>query len=398
MHRPNPALGLALVVLGALLFVQNAGVSRVALRAGVDPTALTSLRVTGTFAVLLVVALLFRRDALRPPRGRLGLLLVVHGLVGVAALQWTYFVALDRLPVGMALLLEYQAPILVALWAKLVQGEQVRGRLWIGLALAWGGLAAATGIWKGLTFDGVGIAAGLGAALCFAAYFLIGEHGVALLDPLRVILWSFLCATVALNLVHPVTGTSWEVVGARASLLGRLEGYSVPVWLVLGVDRRGRHPAAVRADPPRPAAPVGDHRDHGRDARADRGERPGMGVVRRDAGRGGPDRRCRRGHGHRAGPERSPRPGAGRAPAPGLTLPRPGRPVRPFGRGADRSPCRTMDPSATRGGPWCRRRRRVGTARVRAGPDGSHPRGDQGGDLERARTGVRARVVRRHAP
>ena len=159
---------------------------------------------------------------------------MVHGLVGVAALQWTYFVALDRLPVGMALLLEYQAPILVALWAKLVQGEQVRGRLWIGLALAWGGLAAATGIWKGLTFDGVGIAAGLGAALCFAAYFLIGEHGVALLDPLRVILWSFLCATVALNVVHPVTGTSWEVVASRASLLGRLEGHSVPVWLVLG--------------------------------------------------------------------------------------------------------------------------------------------------------------------
>ena len=234
MHRPNPALGLALVVLGALLFVQNAGVSRVALRAGVDPTALTSLRVTGTFAVLLVVALLFRRDALRPPRGRLGLLLVVHGLVGVAALQWTYFVALDRLPVGMALLLEYQAPIPAAGWAQHVPLVQVRGGLWVGVVQAWGGLAAATGIWKGLTFDGVGIAAGLGAALCFAAYFLIGEHGVALLDPLRVILWSFLCATVALNVVHPVTGTSWEVVGSRASLLGRLEGHSVPVWLVLG--------------------------------------------------------------------------------------------------------------------------------------------------------------------
>src|SRR6478672_6119644 len=160
-HR-NPALGMGLVVLGALLFVQNAGVSRVALRAGVDPVELTTLRVTGTAAVLVLVAVLFRRDALRPPGGRLGLLLVVNGLVGVAALQWTYFVAIDRLPVGMALLLEYQAPILVALWARFVQGEQVRGRIWLGLALAWGGLAAATGIWKGLTFDGIGVAAGLG--------------------------------------------------------------------------------------------------------------------------------------------------------------------------------------------------------------------------------------------
>ncbi len=54
-HR-NPALGLGLVALGALLFVQNAGVSRVALRAGVDPTALTTLRVTGTAVVLVLAA------------------------------------------------------------------------------------------------------------------------------------------------------------------------------------------------------------------------------------------------------------------------------------------------------------------------------------------------------
>jgi drug/metabolite transporter (DMT)-like permease len=229
----RPSLGLGLVVLASLLFIQNAGASRVALRAGVDPVALTTLRVTGTTVVLLVVALVARRDALRPPRGRLGGLLVAHGLVGVAGLQWTYFVALDRLPVGMALLLEYQAPLLVAIWARFVQREHVRGRLWLGLALAWGGLAAATGIWQGLVFDGLGVAAGIGAALCFAAYFLIGEHGVGLLDPLRVILWSFLCATVALNLVHPVTGTRWDVVAGPAPLLGRLDGLTVPVWLVL---------------------------------------------------------------------------------------------------------------------------------------------------------------------
>jgi drug/metabolite transporter (DMT)-like permease len=233
MPTRNPARGLALVVLGAVLFVQNAGVSRVALRAGVDPASLTSIRVTGTVLVLLVVAAVFRRDALRPPRGRLAVLIVAHGLFGVAALQWTYFVAIDRLPVGMALLLEYQAPLLVALWARFVQREQVRRRLWLGLALAWGGLAAATGIWRGLQVDAVGIAAGLGAAVCFAAYFLIGEHGVGLLDPLRVILWSFLCAAVALNVVHPVTSLPVGLLDDRVSLLGRLGEHTAPVWTVL---------------------------------------------------------------------------------------------------------------------------------------------------------------------
>jgi drug/metabolite transporter (DMT)-like permease len=229
----NPTLGFALVVLGATLFIVNAGVSRVALRAGVDPLTLTTVRVTGTALVLLGFAAVFRRSALRPPTGRLGLLILVHGAIGVAALQWTYFVALDRLPVGMALLLEYQAPILVALWARFVQHERVRGRMWLGLGLALVGLALMMGIWRGLAFDVIGVMAGLGAAVSFAVYFLVGEHGVGLLDPLRVILWSFLVATVALNLVSPITGFPDGLLDDQASLQGRLSEYGVPVWSLL---------------------------------------------------------------------------------------------------------------------------------------------------------------------
>ncbi|MGZ4442967.1 MAG: EamA family transporter [Nocardioidaceae bacterium] len=233
MLQRNPGLGLALVVTGAGLFIVNAGVSRVVLRAGVDPVTLTTLRITGTCLVLLLVAAVFRRTALRPPAGRLGAMTVVLGLVGVAALQWTYFVAIDRLPVGMALLLEYQAPILVALWARLVQQERVRNRMWLGLALAMAGLAAATGIWRGLAFDPVGIAAGFGAAVSFATYFLVGEHGVSRLDPLRVVLWSFTVAAVALNLLHPLTRFDTGVLTEAASLRGRLGDLHLPVWALL---------------------------------------------------------------------------------------------------------------------------------------------------------------------
>ncbi|MFL6157295.1 MAG: EamA family transporter, partial [Marmoricola sp.] len=170
MRPRSSALGVGLVVLGASCFIVNAGVSRVALRHGVDPSMLTTIRVTMTFAVLLAVAGIFRRSALRPPSGPLLRLVVAHGLIGVAALQWTYFVAIDRLPVGMALLLEYQAPILVALWARFVQKERVSSRLWIGLALAVAGLAAATEVWSGAKFNGLGVLAGLAAAVCFAGY------------------------------------------------------------------------------------------------------------------------------------------------------------------------------------------------------------------------------------
>jgi drug/metabolite transporter (DMT)-like permease len=105
--------------------------------------------------------------------------------------------------------------------------------MWLGLALAMAGLAAATGIWNGLVLDPVGIAAGLGAAVCLAAYFLIGEHGVGSLDPLRVIVWSFLVASIALNVVEPVTGFDTTLLTRSVSLLGALEEYTAPVWALL---------------------------------------------------------------------------------------------------------------------------------------------------------------------
>ena len=100
-------------------------------------------------------------------------------------------------------------------------------------ALAVGGLAAATEVWKGARFDGIGVLAGLAAAVCFAGYFLIGEAGVGALDPLRVIIWSFGIATVVLNIASPITSFDASL-GHHVSLLGGLSDLRVPLWLVLG--------------------------------------------------------------------------------------------------------------------------------------------------------------------
>ena len=55
-----------MVVVGALFFILNAGVSRVALRGGVEPAQLTTLRLSGTALLLLLVVLVIRPDAMRP--------------------------------------------------------------------------------------------------------------------------------------------------------------------------------------------------------------------------------------------------------------------------------------------------------------------------------------------
>jgi drug/metabolite transporter (DMT)-like permease len=84
-----------------------------------------------------------------------------------------------------------------------------------------------------MAFDSLGVLAGLGAAICFATYFLLGEHQVGGADPLPVILWSFLWAAVVLNIARPVTSVDADVLTASTSLLGALDGWTLPVWALL---------------------------------------------------------------------------------------------------------------------------------------------------------------------
>lgn len=230
---PRPAVGYALVLSAAVLFIVNAGVSRATIRGGVDPETLTTIRATGSVPIFALWALLWDRGALRPPRGRMIGWLVVMGVVGVALLQWTYFVAIDRLPIGIALLVEYTAPVLVALWARFVSREQVSWKLWPALGLSLAGLAVVARVWDGIAFDGIGLLAGGAAAICFAAYFLIGDHGISDRDPLHVILWAFLVAAVFLNVIWPLSDLDGDVLTGSVSLGGALDDVSVPGWALL---------------------------------------------------------------------------------------------------------------------------------------------------------------------
>jgi drug/metabolite transporter (DMT)-like permease len=233
MTTPRPRLGLALVLCGSALFILNAGVSRVIIRSGVDPATFTTVRVTGSALIFALWTACWRRQSLYLPRGRELLVLIGLGLAGVALLQWTYFVAVQRLPVGVALLLQFTAPVLVALWSRVVRKEAVRNRMWVAIGLSFVGLAVIAQVWEGMILDPVGVLAGFGAAIFMATYFLLGEHGVNTQDPMTVIVWAFLIAALALNIVHPVTNLSVGVAGTSTSLLGSLSGLSAPVWALI---------------------------------------------------------------------------------------------------------------------------------------------------------------------
>jgi drug/metabolite transporter (DMT)-like permease len=227
--------GIGLVSVGALLFVVNAGVSRVIQSAAVASDTLTTVRCTGTALVLLlIVSARGELSSLVPRDARTLLVTVAFGITGVAFVQWLYFVAIDRLPVGIALLLEFTAPVLVALFARFGYREQVRARLWVALAGSLGGLALVTEVWSGLTLDTVGVLAGFGAALSLAAYFLLGEHSVSHQSPLSVLTSAFVVAALFWNAFAPITRLWSADVTSTVSLGGNLSARGVDFWLLIG--------------------------------------------------------------------------------------------------------------------------------------------------------------------
>jgi drug/metabolite transporter (DMT)-like permease len=191
-----------MVVASGALFAVNGTVSKLVLRAGIDAPHLATLRATGAFAVLVTLML-----ATRPRRLRLTLrevpLLAGYGLCGFLLVPLLYFVAIRQLPVGIALLFEYTAPVMVALWARFGQHRPVRRRLWLGLALSLAGLAAVAEVWGDLRLDPVGIAAGLGAAALLAVYYVLGSHGVAGRDATSLTCLAFGFAAIGGALVAP---------------------------------------------------------------------------------------------------------------------------------------------------------------------------------------------------
>jgi drug/metabolite transporter (DMT)-like permease len=225
--------GYPLVLAASFLFVINAGVSRVIQRVGVDSMLLTSIRCTGTAVVLLIV-IAARRERLALPRSLHDLALVLgFGVTGVALVQYFYFVAIDRLPVGIALLIEFSAPVLVALFARFVYREMVRPRMWLGIACSLFGLGLVAEIWDGLVLDTVGVLAAVAAAVSLAAYFLIGEHSVSLDPPLHVLTKAFIVAAIVWNLFAPVTQLKDAGLETSRSLGGELSQLHAPLWLLV---------------------------------------------------------------------------------------------------------------------------------------------------------------------
>ncbi|WP_328316339.1 EamA family transporter [Streptomyces sp. NBC_00388] len=222
------SVGLGLALVSAFAFGGSGVAAKPLIEAGLDPLHVVWLRVAGAALVMLPVAWRHRGLVRRRPA-----LLLGFGLLAVAGVQACYFAALSRIPVGVALLVEYLAPALVLGWVRFVQRRPVTRAAAFGVVLAAGGLACVVEIWSGLSFDAFGLLLALGAACCQVGYFVLSDHGgdgADRADPLGVIAYGLLVGTALLTVVARPWRMDWSLLAGDA----RMNGVAVPAWLLLG--------------------------------------------------------------------------------------------------------------------------------------------------------------------
>jgi drug/metabolite transporter (DMT)-like permease len=217
---------------------------------GVPPVRLAEARVAVALVALAPFLAWRRPDLLRPPPGTWPVLATFGACV--AAVNLSYYLAIDRLPVGVAVALQYTGPaILLAATALLLRdraaGDRAGGdpgRLaWAAAGLTLAGAVLVSRALEGLgALELPGLAAGLASAVLFAAYLLSAElAGRRGAEPATTLLWGFLVAVAIWSLAVP--WWSWPLAfladpGVAGAVLGvGLLGTLLPFALAVGAVR-----------------------------------------------------------------------------------------------------------------------------------------------------------------
>lgn len=220
--------GTTLILVASFFFGSSGVIGKPAMLAGLSPEQVAAARIGLAAVVLFALVGLIRPRLLRVRRGDWPLLLG-YGLLGVAGAQLCYFIAADRIPVGIAILLEFTSPVLVALWVRFARRTKLPAAMWCGIALAMAGLVLVAQVWEGDGVDLLGLLAGLGAAVCAMAYFLLSERAGDDRDPIGLVTWGMAIGGVGVCAVAP----PWTLPAAVLTAPADFGPWHPPVWVLL---------------------------------------------------------------------------------------------------------------------------------------------------------------------
>ncbi|TMG34488.1 MAG: DMT family transporter [Chloroflexi bacterium] len=213
------ALGYAFALGGATCFGIGGVIAKTAFNAGVEPAVLAEWRVLFGFLAFLAIVAAWRPAALRIRRADLTLFLA-FGVAGLAGVSLVFYLAIQRIPIGVALVIEYTGPILLLVWARL-RGRRVGGRLWLAAALALAGCFFAAGAYDAALreLNGVGLALAAADAVIFALYFALAERLQTRYSTSTVLVWGFGFALVGWSVVRPLWTLPWTTTPPEAYAL-----------------------------------------------------------------------------------------------------------------------------------------------------------------------------------
>src|SRR3954451_858167 len=198
----NPARGYLLVVAGAAMFALGGNLARYMLDDGVSALRLSQLRSAGSLVLLALALSLSRPAAMRVRRADLPQLAFL-GICGLALVHATYYAAIDRLEIGVALVIQYMAPVLLLGWLWLRHGRRVASSLWGAVALSIAGCALVVRAYDPGALDTAGVLYAAGAAVTFAIYMVASEQAGQRYEAPTTLLWAFAFASIFWAVVEP---------------------------------------------------------------------------------------------------------------------------------------------------------------------------------------------------
>ena len=243
----SPRLGYALAALAATMWAVNGSLAKFLIDDGVSPWRLSEMRSALSFAVLVGYLALTNRAALRIGSDD-AKRLAFYGIAGLALVHATYFAAIERLDIGVALVIQYLGPLLILLWLRLFHGRHLAPSLWAAVGLSVVGSFFVVQAYDAESLDGLGLLAAIAAAVTFAIAMVSAERAGHRHAAATTLTYGFGFATLFWLLVQPPWSFPFEQFESADNLLYGLGvafiGTLIPFMLIVTAVR---HIPASRA-------------------------------------------------------------------------------------------------------------------------------------------------------
>lgn len=219
-----------MIITATFLFGLNGSTAKTIMQTGVTAEQITLFRSLSAALIAGLFMAMRNRPSFRVNRGEWKWLAAL-GFAGVGLMQWSYANAVANLPVGVALLIQYTAIILVPIAGLILFRTRVSKRLWLGVALVLSGLVVVSQIWQ-TNLSTVGLVYGAIAALATTVYYMVGEHVHKERDAFSTLFYSMLFSALMWVGLSRFWEFDFNRFAVQLDLGGNLAGTFIPAWLL----------------------------------------------------------------------------------------------------------------------------------------------------------------------